>query len=278
MDLVAFHRAAETGDVGDSRQAAELALQRPILQRLEVVERVDVAPLPVLIPEGIAVNLADGTFRRNLRLHAGRQRLGELQAIDHLLPRCPVIDTVMKLDEQARQPEERLAAEALQPGHPRQRHLQGDRHQALHLLARSARVLCDDLDRRRGGVRVGFHVDMEKGVAAADGQRDNEQQHDERLVNRPGDDLTNQDANLRDALLRIGRRITSGLAVGRIANPSRNHGRISNPSYGADRATASASWRPPADRPEPLSTGLPSRPRPARRDAPAASPVRTAPA
>ncbi len=44
LDLVAFDRAAEAGDVDDPRHALELALQRPVLQGLQIVERVDVAP------------------------------------------------------------------------------------------------------------------------------------------------------------------------------------------------------------------------------------------
>ena len=42
VDLVALDRAAAAGDVHDARHAAELALQHPVLQGLEVVEGVDV--------------------------------------------------------------------------------------------------------------------------------------------------------------------------------------------------------------------------------------------
>ena len=41
LNLVAPDRAAEAGEVHDPRHPAELALQHPVLQRLDIVERVD---------------------------------------------------------------------------------------------------------------------------------------------------------------------------------------------------------------------------------------------
>ena len=77
----------------------------------------------------------------------------------------------------------------LQPRHPGERDLQGDGNQPFHLFARSPRLLGDDLDDRRSGVRVGFDVDVEKGVTAHPHQRQRQAEDDERLIERPFDEF-----------------------------------------------------------------------------------------
>ena len=79
-DFVALGFAAEAVHVGDARQAFERLLQRPVLQRLLVGQRIEVAPGGVLgAGDRVADQFAGGRDRRNLRLDAGRQTLDELE-------------------------------------------------------------------------------------------------------------------------------------------------------------------------------------------------------
>ena len=67
-------------DVDDAGHLLELALEDPVLGRLQLLERV------ALADDAVAEDLADRVPRRELRLHAGRQ-LHELEAVDDLLAR-----------------------------------------------------------------------------------------------------------------------------------------------------------------------------------------------
>lgn len=87
VHLVAFDRAALAGHVDDSGDPAELTLEQPVFQRLEIVERVvRIAENVLRRGQRIAIDLADRIGRRQHGVDAGRQALDELEAIDHLLP------------------------------------------------------------------------------------------------------------------------------------------------------------------------------------------------
>ena len=78
LHLVAPHRAAEAGDVHNPRHRAELALQHPVLHRLDVIERVDVPAGTILGDfQDIAKDLTGGGLRRDGRGYVGRQRLAD---------------------------------------------------------------------------------------------------------------------------------------------------------------------------------------------------------
>ena len=72
-NLVALDGAAAAGDVDDARDAAELSFKHPVLQRLEVVERVDVLPGGIFRTlQRVAVDFSGWRLRRELRSDAGR--------------------------------------------------------------------------------------------------------------------------------------------------------------------------------------------------------------
>ena len=70
-DLVTLAGPPEADHVDDARQAAEVADQGPVLERLQVVQRVDGPPELVLrVAQGEPEDLADRGSRRNLRRDA----------------------------------------------------------------------------------------------------------------------------------------------------------------------------------------------------------------
>ena len=195
VDLVALDRAAAAGHVHDARHAAELALQHPVLQRLEVVEGVDVAAVGIFRTiEGVAVDFAGGRLRRDLRRDAGRQRLQlRRQPVDDLLTRLLVFVAVLELQAQERQAEERLGADVFQIWHPRHGHFHRHRDLAFDLRGGGAGVERVDLDDGRGRVGVGLDVDVQERVDADAPQGHGEQEDDERVVQRPADQTVQHD-------------------------------------------------------------------------------------
>ncbi len=195
LDLVAPHRAAEARQVHDPRHPPELALQHPVLQRLDVVERVDLFARSILGDfQDIAEDLARGRLRRDARGHVRRQRLGDRgQAVDHLLPGriVGILAAVMPGHLQVAQAEQRLAIDLLQAGHAGERHLQGDGDLTLDLLGRSAGEQREHLDDRRRRVGVGFDIDMHEGVEADRREEERPEDDGDRAIERPGDELAN---------------------------------------------------------------------------------------
>ena len=151
MDLIAFDRSAEAADVGHARQAAERPLQRIILQRLQIVQVVDVVAGRVLgVGQHVAEDLARRRLRRDRRGDAGGQ-LRHLQAVEDLLPRRRLIDAIFELVADVAQLEHRLRLRVLQARHPRQGHLERNRDLAFHFFRRCAGIACHDFhDGRRG--------------------------------------------------------------------------------------------------------------------------------
>ncbi len=153
INLVALDGAAVAGHIDDAGHAAELALQHPVLQLLEVVEGVDVAALGVLgAVEGVAVDLARRRFGRNGRRHTGGERL-ELrrQPVDDFLAGLLVFVAVVELQAHERQAEQRLGADVGEVGHPGHGHFHRHGDQALDLLGGGAGVQRVDLDDGRRG-------------------------------------------------------------------------------------------------------------------------------
>ena len=120
LHLVAADGPAPTGNVHHPRNGAELAFQHPVLQRLEIVERVDVAAGGVFGgPQPVAKNLSRRRLRGNLRRYARRQRRRGLQAIDRFLTRFFVLDAVIEEHLDVAQPEHGLACSSTSnPGIP----------------------------------------------------------------------------------------------------------------------------------------------------------------
>src|SRR5579883_2222063 len=78
LHFVAPHRPAETHDAYDALDGAELAFEHPILERLDVIERVNLPAIRTLGDfEDIAVDFTGGRLGRDARGHAGWKRLAD---------------------------------------------------------------------------------------------------------------------------------------------------------------------------------------------------------
>ena len=195
VDLIALDGAAVAGHIDDAGDAAELALQHPVLQRLEVVEGVDVAALGVLgAVEGVAVDLAGRRLGRDLRRHVGGQRLQlRRYPVDDLLAGLLVVVGVVELQPHGGQAEQRLAADVGEVGHAGHGYFHRHADQALDLLRGGAGVQRVDLDNGRARVGVGLDVDVEERVHADAYQRQGRQNDDEWVVQRPPDHAMQHD-------------------------------------------------------------------------------------
>ena len=189
VDLIALDRPAEAADVGHARQAAERPLQREILQRLQIVQVVDLAAGRVLgVRQHVAEDLSRGRLRRDRRGDAGGQ-LRHLQAVEDLLPRSRLIDAVFELVADVAQLEHRLRLRVLQARHPRQGHLERNRDLAFHFFRRRAGIAGHDFHDCRGGIGIGLHVDVVEGIQAVAQQGEGQEQHDQAVLHRPTNQL-----------------------------------------------------------------------------------------
>ncbi len=179
--LILLDRAAEAGDVDHARHLFEHAVEHPVLHRLDLAERV-ARPL-----QHVADDFAGGTPRRKLRRDAfGQIHRGD--AVEHLLPRgrevCPVGESALDVVE-AR---DRGAAKIDQPWHAVERGLERNTDEPFHLLGARARILREHFHQRRGGIGVGFHVELRCRVEADGDQRHRAKQHQRPVLQTPGDD------------------------------------------------------------------------------------------
>ncbi len=195
LNLVAPHRATEAGQVHDPRHPAELALQHPVLQGLDIIERVDLLAGSVLGDfEDIAKDLPSRRLRRDARAHIGRQRHGDRgQAVDHFLPGriVGVLAAVMPRHLEVTESEQRLAIDLLQAGHARERHFERDGDLPLDLLCRRPGEQRDHLDNCRRRIGVGFDVDVHERIEADHREEEGPQEYGDRIVERSGDELAN---------------------------------------------------------------------------------------
>src|SRR5262249_1671055 len=183
----------EAGDVHNARHGAELALQHPILERLDVVARINLAARSIFRSfQDVAVDFAGGRLGRYAGGHAGRQRLGDRgQPVDHLLPGRLVGVAVVPIHFEVAEAEQRLAPDRLQTGHTPERYLEGDGDLPLDLFRGSPGEQGNDLNDGRRRVRVSLDVDIHEGVRADARERDSQQDDDQRIVHRPVNDFTN---------------------------------------------------------------------------------------
>ncbi len=199
LHLIAPHRAAEAGEVHDPRHPPQLALQHPVLQRLDVIQRVELSAGSILgDPQDIAVDFPGGRLGGDGGRHVGRQRLGDRgHPVDHFLPSREIVGGVVVPGHlQVAEAEERLAIDLLQAGHAGEGHFQGDGDLPLDLLGRRAGEQGDDFDDGRCRVGVGFDVDVHEAIQAEHRQEESPQDDGDRIVQRPGDDFANH-GNLR---------------------------------------------------------------------------------
>ena len=195
LNFVAPDRPAPAADVDDSRHRAEFALQHPVLQGLQIVERVDLVTRRILgRVEHVAVDFASRRFGRDLRSDAIGQRLRDRrQPVDDLLPArlVGVIAAVVPVHLEVAQAVERLAANRIQPGHAGEGDFQRDGDLAFDFFGRRTGELGEDFDDGRSGIGVRLDVDVEERIHPDDRQRDREENDDERVVQCPLDQFAN---------------------------------------------------------------------------------------
>ena len=122
----------------------------------------------------------------------------ECDPIDHFLARPPVVGAVREDALDIAQAGNGRAAEAVQPGHAVQRDFDRYRDQPLHFLGAGTRVLGDHFDQGRCGVGIGFYVEVLRRIKTDGDQERGPEQHDQSVVQAPGDDRANHGGpNLR---------------------------------------------------------------------------------
>ena len=183
-DLVLLGAAAPGHHVGDARNLLVLALEHPVLERLQLDER------QALRFEGVPVDLADDAGQgAELGFGVGRQ-LGLREAFLGLLARPVIVRAVGKEHADVGEPEQRVRAQERDVGDPVQLVLEGDRDEPLDLLGRMAGPECDHLDFHVADVGVGLDGEARVGDNATGREQEGQRQRDESLMQREGDDAT----------------------------------------------------------------------------------------
>jgi hypothetical protein len=116
------------------------------------------------------------------------------------------VNPVLELVAQVGQAEQRFAARVFQTGHPRKGDLEGNGDLTFDLLGRGAGILGHDFDNGGCGVGIGLDVDVDKGIAAARPQAQSQHDYDERVMDRPRDQLTHHVESLFGPKMAKGRR------------------------------------------------------------------------
>ena len=182
-DVERLRLAAPARDVDHAGDRLEAAFEHPVLDRLQVGDGV-----AGRADDTIAEDLADRAGRRQRRLDVVRQLADLGEPIDHVLRGLLVGQIVGELHLHVRQAEQRDRADGLHVGDAGHLDLDRDRDVALDLLGGLAGILGDDVDQRRNRVRIGLDVEGLVGEQAADHQHDAEDDHQDALLERGGDD------------------------------------------------------------------------------------------
>ena len=131
VDLVLLDQAAHADDVRHPWRHAQIAFDRPILDRAQITGRMTLSTLHTE-----AVNLANGRGkRRQLRLHS-RRKVCALQPLDHLLPGKIVGHPVIERHHDKGKAELGMGKQADRMRHAAQRDFDRDRHLFLDFFGR----------------------------------------------------------------------------------------------------------------------------------------------
>ncbi len=153
LDVVFLRLAAVAGDVDDALHLLELALEDPVLRRLQVLQRVAIAD------DAITQDFADGIPRRELCLHAGRKG-DELDSIDDFLARVFVRRIPVEVTFDVAEAEQGAAANVIEPRHAREADFERYCDVAFGLLRAPPRRLRDELHERRHRVRIRLDIEL----------------------------------------------------------------------------------------------------------------------
>jgi hypothetical protein len=188
-NVVRLGLAAPAGHVDDARHRFEAPLQHPVLERLQIGNRIVGRP-----DHAIAKDFADGTGGRYLRLCAVRQRRELRQAVGHPLLRLLIGEVVRELHLDVGQAEQRYGTDGLDVGDAGHLNFERDGDVAFDFLGRLAGALRDDVHQRRHRIRVGLDIQRQE---AGDAGREHHDQHDDdqhALTQREGHDRVHEEA------------------------------------------------------------------------------------
>ncbi len=168
-DVVGFRLPAPTGHVDHAGHCLEAAFENPVLDRLQIGDRITRRTL-----EPIPVDLSDRTLRRNLRLRpVGKLRqLG--QPVGDPLLGLVIGEIVGELNLDVGKTEQGDGADRRDVGNSCHLNFDGHGDVAFDLLGGLSLALGDDFDQGRNGVWIRLDVQFEK----ADDARAKEQQQE----------------------------------------------------------------------------------------------------
>jgi hypothetical protein len=190
-DLILLDAAAPGDDVHHARDLPELALEDPVLERLQLHERQG------LRLEGVAIDFPDHAGERAEAGLGIRRDFGLADTFLDLLARPVVVGAVGEQGTDVRHAEVRDRAEEGDAGDPVQLLLERDRDVALHLLGGVTRPQRDDVDL---DVRhVGIRLDRQAIVVddSAVDEEDGKSQDHETLMQRKRDDARDHRARVK---------------------------------------------------------------------------------
>ena len=165
VNVVLLGKSAEGAVADHARHGAELTRDDPVVNRL-LVEKIVLGTL-----DGVAVDLADGIFRRDARRDAGR-KADELELVNRLGVVPVVVAVPRKVAADVRQAEQRDRAHRFQVARGAERVLQRHGDQAFHFLRAEPVGQRQQLDHRLHRVGIGFDVDLGEGIDSGKEQRD----------------------------------------------------------------------------------------------------------
>ena len=182
FDLVLADRATEAYDIGNARRHAQEGTHRPVLNRADL----GVGQAGGF--DGVAIDFADsGRERRQLRLHAGRERDGA-QPFDNLLAGEVVVRAIGERQGDDRQAAHGYRADVDQAGDARNFAFDRQGDGAFHILRRLSRQLRNDAHLNVLNVGKGFDRQVGKRIDAEADQCGDQNQNEDALFLREGDD------------------------------------------------------------------------------------------
>jgi len=210
-DLVLLDAAAPRDDVGHAGHLEELALQHPVLQRLQLDQGHGGRP------EGVAIHLADDAREgAEGRARVGRD-LGAGDPLLHLLARPVLVGAVGEEHADVREAEQRRRPQKCDVGDAVQLLLELDRDEPLDLLGGVALPERDDLHGDVADVGIGLDGQARPGQDPARRQQQRQRQRDEALVQREGDEPRDHLVAFLSRMLPVVTTRSSGVTPSRIS-------------------------------------------------------------
>ena len=157
IGMVLFGGAAEGRHIDDSRHPLEFSSDLPILDRFQI------GKVLVCADHFISINLGNCRPGRDGRLDILGQG-NQLQPVEDFLPISKILGPKLKVDFDVAEAEDGEGTDIGERRHRLQGNFGGNRDGPFNLFSRPSRILGDDFDHGRRGIRVGLHVQHVKRV------------------------------------------------------------------------------------------------------------------